>query len=177
MNQPKKYKKFFFSKVGRSRTRLLWKSLYFVHFEPIWAKIWPFWDLWDLLRRFVTLFLGYLDTLDAQNTWKTWFELSETSNLSQILAKKIEKNSKKLGVEKSSKKLFLLSNLKFRPYSWSSVSNTKSLKVVWRPKNVKIYDILSFSKKKSQIRSILALIDLNHWILTLFFRHFMCWAR
>ena len=61
--------------------------------------------------------------------------------------KKIEKNSKNLGVEKSSKKLFLLSNLKFRSYSWSSVSNTKSLKGVCRPEDVKIDDILSFFKK------------------------------
>ena len=78
---------------------------------------------------FLTLFLGYLDTFEAQNTWKKWFELSEISNLSQILAKKIEKKSKNLVVEKSSNKYFFFSNLNFRPYSWSLVSNTNPWKV------------------------------------------------
>ena len=134
-------------KVGRSRTRLFWKSLFFVDFGPFWARIWPFCDLWDLLRRFFTLFLGYCDTLDARNTWKKWFELSESSNLGQILAKKNRKNFKNFRGRKIFEKIFFLSNLNFRPCLWSSVTNTKSLKGVCRPEHVKIDDILTFFKK------------------------------
>ena len=127
-NQPKKLKTFFFLKVWMSRTRFFWKYLFFVHFEPFWAQIWPFWDLWDLLRGFLTLFLGYLDTLDARNTWKKWFELSESSNLGQILAKKIEKISKNLEVENLWKKYFFIRKSNFK----------RAQHIDWRRNSVRI---------------------------------------
>ena len=79
-------------------------------FRPVWTFFGPNLTFLGPFRPSEGVFngiSGLFGHFGCSNHLKKWFELSESSNLGQILAKKNRKNFKKFGGRKSLKKIFV----------------------------------------------------------------------